>query len=488
MDVVFTQVPRLSPEPLHGLALMQTIVQQAGLSSSIYDWNIKLYEKYFNTPIWEKFETFGLQYNSYDRATVNLINQEAHFAAAEILEQDPKFVGISVFTIESQKWAKFLAYNIRKLDSSVKIIVGGRGLVDPGESISTSAFLNELKTFNMVDHIAGGDAEHSILQILQGKPYHEDGEIDINEIPLTDYTSFWRPEYEKFSMAQYNDHDDFVVSNTDKNTINVKPTFTRGCVKNCTFCDISSIWPKFISKDGVDVANELIHYYQNFDIKTFIFPDAMINSSHKEFRKFLHQLSNFMEKNDVRDLKWGSQFGIKPKSQFQSSDFELIHQTNGEIIVGVDHVSNNVLEMMNKKYTVDDIDSFLYNASQHKLKNINLMWIVGFINEFEKDHELMVQKFNEYMKFKHIFKCFNLGALLNIPTESPLRHDPKYNLSVGNNEADWICSDNPGLTMTERLKRRYELQLICDKNNLPTWKKKSQWIRMKGNWDIAKWK
>ena len=68
---------------------------------------------------------------------------------------------------------------------------------------------------------------------------------------------------------------------------------SRGCVRKCTFCNVPLLWPKFTSKTGERIAQELIYYYETFDVKRFVMVDSLVNGNHKVFVNFITILSEY---------------------------------------------------------------------------------------------------------------------------------------------------------------------------------------------------
>lgn len=67
-------------------------------------------------------------------------------------------------------------------------------------------------------------------------------------------------------------------------------TASKGCIRKCTFCDVASFWPKYVYRNPVSVADELIGAYRATGIKNFLFTDNLMNGSVTNYRKINQRL------------------------------------------------------------------------------------------------------------------------------------------------------------------------------------------------------
>ncbi|BCU99064.1 MAG: hypothetical protein CM15mV25_0590 [uncultured marine virus] len=93
---------------------------------------------------------------------------------------------------------------------------------------------------------------------------------NIEDLPPPDYSD----------VIQHQKYRKFVISGS------------RGCVRNCTFCDVASIWPKFRWKTGKKIADEMHQVSEQTGTKKIHFSDSLINGSMKHFRDLCRELSN----------------------------------------------------------------------------------------------------------------------------------------------------------------------------------------------------
>ena len=94
-------------------------------------------------------------------------------------------------------------------------------------------FHSETPIIKMVDHVIYGEAEESLIELLEGKTSGPGIDTknfkqlqNLDKYPFPDYTDLRLKEYSSNGSVLY-------------------MASSRGCVRNCTFCDIHAMAPKF---------------------------------------------------------------------------------------------------------------------------------------------------------------------------------------------------------------------------------------------------
>ena len=62
--------------------------------------------------------------------------------------------------------------------------------------------------------------------------------------------------------------------------LTVPITGSRGCVRKCSFCNVESLWPKYVFRSGADIVDEMEHYIDTVGIKNFKFVVCETNHPH----------------------------------------------------------------------------------------------------------------------------------------------------------------------------------------------------------------
>lgn len=280
----------------------------------------------------------------------------------EIDKYDFKWLGISVFSYEQEK----IALTIGNMYDNV--VYGGPGV-----------HLN-WQTENYIV----GEGEYALLEFLKGNLDYPgingsppEQIKDVDSLPAPDYTDCLN----KF------DYDTVVISGS------------RGCVRNCTFCDVASIWPNFRFIEGTKLADNMIDLYKQTNIDHIQFSDSLVNGSMKQFRSMVKRLAERPEK-----ITWSGQFIVRNEKAFTEEDFNnLLMSGCGGLTVGIESGSESVRYHMKKKFSNNDIDYYVKNIAERGIP-LKLLLIVGYPTETEKDFQETLSLFARYKNYAENIK------------------------------------------------------------------------------------
>lgn len=224
-----------------------------------------------------------------------------------------------------------------------------------------------------------GEGEYALLEFLNGNHLYPgiNGRPpqqinDLNELPPPDYS-------DQLEAHSYNS---LILSGS------------RGCVRNCTFCDVASIWPKYRFVDGYQLAENMHKVVKQTGIKKISFSDSLVNGSMKHFRQLCQALSD----NPIK-IAWNGQFIARTASSFRQQDFDnLANSGCTGLTIGIESGSENVRHHMRKKFSNEDIDYFVENLGKRQIK-MKFLLIVGYPTETRKDFEEtkdMLYRYKDY--------------------------------------------------------------------------------------------
>lgn len=387
-------------------------------------------------------------------------------AANKILELNPTYVGLSVFSSYMHKSTYLLCKQLKELAPHIKIIVGGRGVDVPIKQMNQdlglptkmrdmfTPFCKFLTDINLVDHTIIGDGEEAIVKILQ-------------KVDSTDE----RQTNDMFSVPVPN-FDDYIFNDYGEG-VWLPVTGSKGCVRNCEFCDVNKQYGKFKYRSGVDVANEMIALSNRYHISNFFLNDSLVNGSLKAFTEFITVLADYNQ-TATDKITWSGQYISRPPSQVKREVYELMLQSGASnMLIGVESGSNDVLKSINKKVTIEDVLEELQIFSEVGLTcSTNI--IPGYWNE-------SWDNFLETVKFlKDVYPYVKDGTIANIAILIPLviydrtplwDRREEYKLHTGPYATDhahmWWSELNPRLTLKERYYRKLLLDTIVTKLNYP---------------------
>ncbi|MAU88672.1 MAG: hypothetical protein CMC40_02030 [Flavobacteriaceae bacterium] len=275
----------------------------------------------------------------------------------EISQYKFKWLGISVFSYLQKDDALKLG---EKYDN---VLFGGSGV----------------DVFWPRKHFVVGEGEYALVEFLNGnldypgingKPPQQIENIE--DLPPPDYSDV---------MCKH-DYDTAIISGS------------RGCVRKCTFCDVMTIWPKYRWKTGKKIADEMHEVAEKTGLKKIGFSDSLVNGSMKHFRDMCKELASRDKK-----VQWNGQFIVRGAKTFSSEDFDNLANSgcNG-LTMGIESGSEKVRDHMRKKFSNEDIDYFMKNLGDRKIK-MKMLLIVGYPTETEEDFEETLQLLRRYKKY-----------------------------------------------------------------------------------------
>lgn len=450
-DIVLVSVPVMDTKwPAPAIYYLKGTLTSHGLTARCFDL-VRDSEDYWQDKS-KKINSFLLadwhagMYHDDDKLIYEEIVQfYESYIKTKVIKYNPKWIGLSCFSQNSQKATTILAQVIRKILPNVKIVVGGTGL---GTSLASKrSYGQEILDQGMVDYIINGEGEIALVELLKGNKEYPGINTQIYK-QIDDLDSIPFPDYDDY-IEDYNE------------TIrNITLTGSRGCVRSCSFCDIGAFWKKYRYRSGKNIAQEMIRNSKKYSTKLNFLSDSLINGSMKAFRELCEVLAEYNENTPKKDqFWWGGQFIIRSEHQSPAVDYELMHKAGMRwASIGIESASENVRNHMEKGYTNEDmyfsIDQLIKNHMQ-----ITLMFIVGYPTETLEDFEENI-KFLEYYSDRNssavnkvedgCIKDINLGQTLGILEGAPLAEMDVY---TGRN-AEWESTVVPGLDYKERFRRR----------------------------------
>jgi len=431
--VTFTQIQAACP-------IIKGVVKAHGYSCEIYDCNIEFKKRFLDDA--ERLSDYFLVSGQsiYSKEDINVIHDEMDRWIDYIIEKNPTYLGISLFSYESQKPTKLLCQKLKKRNVDIKIILGGSGVGSIGR-MGESIYANDLYKQELIHAYVTGDGEEAILNILRGEE-----SVNVNSIKYSsqidvNYWSQFYPDYDDIDFDAYS------------NWVTIPITGSRGCVRQCSFCTEGLNLLGFRYRDGKNIADEMIHLSEKYDKNQFYFTDSLINGSMKAYREFIDIMSKLENKID-----WGGYFICRPENQMTPEEFKKTGEAGAShLTIGIESGSENVRNHMKKKFSNEDMDYTIEQFQKNGLKLIMLL-IVGYPYETDDDFEDTLDLFRRWKKYSDSGTIWetNIGSTCMIFPDTPLYTDDnllysdKFN---SKNPMAWINKENPTLTVNKRIER-----------------------------------
>ena len=333
------------------------------------------------------------------------------------------------------------------MSPQTKIVLGGAGLTN--NLIGKSKFAEALLKHKLINFYIRGDGENALFDYLTSTNETVAGINDSawKELSNDDLTQLPIPDYDDY------DFDDYVFESFKKvhESSAIPILGSRGCVRNCSFCDIHAHWTKFSWRSGEHVFAEMVELNRKYGSRKFMFQDSLNNGNLREFRVLMKLISDWNFANPDNTLRWSSFFILRPSNAFTEEDWKLTASGGGfNLFVGIESLNDEARFHLGKKFTNDDIEFSIQMAVKYGIK-LALLFFTGYVTETEDDINFAVQWWKDHAKYKDNL-VVNLGTPLGILPGTPLmeQFDDLGLIHTGPAPEDW-ANPTTGNTPSKRV-------------------------------------
>lgn len=453
-----------SRPPLSG-AILASVCKKEGHECHVVDLQVNL-DKFLEQRGIDK-EYFGdVFYEHSSTFTAEQIKLLTQFIAEElesVAQQNYDYVLVSLFSYLARAFAEIFLPHLRKT-TSAKIVIGGAGITHRASPLNPRpAFAEHLRNNCIIDDFIIGEAEE-ILPI-----YFRDGAgpgiSNHNFKQIDDLDAQPWPDYSYYDLTNY--HNDI-----QKELVIIG---SRGCVRNCTFCDVAATSPKYRYRSGRDIANEIIHHYEVHGVTNYYFADSLVNGSFKAFDEMCNGLANY---NFAEPISWSGQYIIRSKNTTPKNHFEMLKASGCRLLfIGIESGCDRVRFELGKKFTNNDIEYYLENFNQQDIKTL-FLFFTGYISETEQDHAETLSMFKRWQRYvatgtiQGIETLNVLGVLPGSPLEKIAIENNFVFLQDHNGQPNvrlWMNPNNPGFDFKERVRRHISMMQEAMQYKWPLW-------------------
>lgn len=259
----------------------------------------------------------------------------------------PEVIGISVRNIDDQKMedTNLLLDKVRGVVSDCRnlseapIVLGGAGY-----SIFPVSALEHLQA----DMGIRGEGEASFLTLLErfesnasvaGVPglYHREQGLQGERKFIENLDDFPLPPVDLWNQSYADDPDVWMPVQT-----------RRGCSMDCNYCSTATIEGKRIRKRSPDLVAEWLQSYVDAGFQRFFFTDNIFNLPASYARELCRQILA-----RKLDITWRSI--IYPVRVDENLAGDMARAGGREVSLGFESGSENILNIMNKRFKPDDI-------------------------------------------------------------------------------------------------------------------------------------
>lgn len=334
---------------------------------------------------------------------------------------DFDLVGISAFSTQYNA-VRYLS-NFIKTKKDVPIIVGG-----PLATYQPELVLKTTKA----DICVIGEGEITAVELLnnsdrlekvKGIAYKQDGNIHITDPQnnLIDLDQLMWPDFSVFKMKEYLHQSNSYARKEKVHGNSIMFISSRGCPYSCNFCSKSSRFYRFMSPKKIH--QMLLMLKKEFSIDNITFGDELFLASKKKFQELAPLLKSL-----------NSQWGAQARVNVVDKEFLDMIKRSGCIGIGygIESGSQKILDNMNKKITVHQIETAMILAKKFKMP-VKVQLIFGYPGEDETTVQETVDLFN---RVDHPGRRFNVIT----PIPGSRLYDDCIAQGLIKNEAEYLCA------------------------------------------------
>lgn len=410
--LVLTAPSTITPLPMHAPAVLKAIAKKAGFSCYTVDLN-------------QLTKTHTLL-NNYFRFANNANSSELQKSIDDwlskvqkiIAKYQPKILAVSVFSMQSRIAARLICQLARHNFPTIKIIIGGNGIVNldvdidlplevlgpkPVRVPGQMSFAETLLQQKLIDYYLQGDAELAFFEFLKGNTNY----IGINQ------QNWQRLTKHDMANLDYPDYSDYDWSLYEDRTISI--TGSNGCVRQCKFCDYIHIHNKYIWRTGKNIFDEMLYQKQKYQTGMFSFSDSLLNGNMAEYQQLVTLLAEYNLNNPHDTFKWTSFLIIKSPAQFDDELWRLT-AASGCIgaWIGLETLSDELRFDMNKKFTNQDVDFCIEKIIKYNIPTSFLLF-VGYPTETQDHIEQSIQWLKDHQHQSQHFELFFNETMFLLP-------------------------------------------------------------------------
>lgn len=376
LDVLLVNLPPWGVDgPALGTACLSSYLRNKGISTSVYDFNIKLYNKVPErykylwimsySHFWRQEEKFADIKKTIGNYFVSFID--------EIINLPVKVCAISLPTNCSDLLVKEIVTKVKRADPNRTVILGGVSVSIREQRIPLVKDIEDCIDFCVVGE--GEEALHQlVVSILSRKNDHTIAGVlkrgnFFDEMPPVYIHSLAQlpvPTFEEFNLNEYKIPKSFIME------------FSRGCIGRCLFCDFKSVSPLYRIKPARYIYEQIKFYKEKYHIQHISACDSALNGN----MKALEEVCDLLIENNIKiDI---SGLAIPRKEMTRDILTKMKQAGFIRLEYGIESGSNKVLKAMKKIFTSEIAERVVRDTYGVGITTC-LYLLVGFPGESEDD-------------------------------------------------------------------------------------------------------
>lgn len=446
MTIVIAAVPYVdTQEAIMAPALLKASLGVHNIDSVALDLNIHVANFIASHPNKQKIADFFFSQIVHPEV-IDDIHYLINYCATEIAKRQPTIIALSLLIYSCQIFTRWLCASLRYKCPTARIVIGGTGIKN-FIADNNNNFCLQVKQLKLIDDYISGDGDLSFAEYVKGN-YTYPGINSEQWQPMPDLNQMALPDFSDYNFDQYS-----------KDVIPVNDT--RGCVKNCEFCDVIEYWTKFQFRSAENIFAEMLSQIKKLNRYRFSFRSSLVNGNMKEFKKLLDLIAEHnLSHPESQQISWEGYFIVRSKTQHPEDLWKKIKITNGTLLIGVESVVQRIRNQLGKTFLDEDLDYQLAIAQKYQVPLV-LLLIVAYPTETFEDYEFTKQWFRDHKSYaQNSVKHINLSFASILPGTQLKRNSEKYNIKQGKLPSIWI-NQNLNITTQQRVDYLRELKQIC---------------------------
>ncbi len=262
---------------------------------------------------------------------------------------------------------------VKKFFPNIKTVMGG-GIFADQLSPDSEEFKNFSNKTPYIDYFLIGEGEIIFLNLLrlsfQNVPrvIVNDGSVEkvcLDNVPLPDFSDFDMNAYPQ--IVTYS---------------------SRSCPFQCAFCSETVQWGKYRQKKEGKVVSELRSLAKKYGKNLIVLADSLLNPNIDLLSDALLQIP------PNERLYWDTYLRVCDMTDNMDKVNKWRKAGLYRVRLGIESGSQNVLNLMDKRITVEKIKSNIRNLAEAGVK-ISTFWVVGFPGETDDDFKETLELIKE---------------------------------------------------------------------------------------------
>ncbi|QTA86305.1 B12-binding domain-containing radical SAM protein [Desulfonema magnum] len=345
-----------------------------------------------------------------------------------IRKNEPVLVGVSNQITPDYPTCIEILKICKEVNESVITVIGGVHVTFQDTDCMRSRF---------VDIVVRGEGEWTMLDLIsalengrdlhdvKGITFRENGRIiRTPDRPLGNLNELPSPNYELLPF-------EFVQKSTNSGMM------SRGCAFHCAFCAEGAFWKKYRKFPVTRIIEEM-------EILDRVYKNPMVGLSDSMVYPGSEQLSEFCREVQKRKLRLRPEFAVLSRvdtiSEQGLKEMKNIHIQC--VAMGIESGSPNVLKMMNKKISPDQIIPACTKLREHGL-DVRTYWIIGHPGDNLAEAEYSLELL-QYLLNEDLIQEASVDMFSPVPGTRFFEQPGKYGIEILLEDwSEWFIPDKP---------------------------------------------